>query len=277
LEDGYAFGVLSSRIHVMWSLASGGRLEDRPRYQNFACFDPFPFPSCSDAQKSRIRDLAEQLDAHRKRQQTLHPKLTLTDMYNVLEKLRAGEELSAKERTIHEQGLVSVLRQIHDDLDAAVFEAYGWPATLTDDEILHRLVALNAQRAAEEAAGLVRWLRPEFQNPAAAEQQKTLGLLDEGADEGKKEKKRKGKAKAAEAGGKAEGAVKPAPSKAAWPKGRAAQAKAVLAALREAAAPLTGEELAARFTRAPREVVDELLQALVALGQARRTRAGKYQ
>jgi hypothetical protein len=75
----------------------------------------------------------------------------MTGMYNVLEKLRAGEPLSAKEQTIHEQGLVSVLKQIHDELDAAVFDAYGWPASLTDEEILERLVALNAERAAEEA------------------------------------------------------------------------------------------------------------------------------
>ena len=84
-------------------------------------------------------------------------------MYNVLEKLRAGAELSVKEKRIHDEGLVSVLKQIHDDLDAAVFAAYGWPATLTDEQILERLVALNAERAAEEARGIIRWLRPEFQ------------------------------------------------------------------------------------------------------------------
>ena len=66
---------------------------------------------------------------------------------------------------MHEQGLVSVLRQLHDELDAAVCDAYGWPPTLTDEEILERLVALNAERAAEEAQGLVRWLRPEYQAP----------------------------------------------------------------------------------------------------------------
>jgi hypothetical protein len=54
-------------------------------------------------------------------------------------KLRAGEPLTDKERAIHKQGLVSVLRQIHDDLDAAVFDAYGWPRDLADDEILRRL------------------------------------------------------------------------------------------------------------------------------------------
>ena len=38
----------------------------------------------------------------------------------------------------------STLKQLHDDLDAAVFEAYGWPANLPDADILTRLVALNA-------------------------------------------------------------------------------------------------------------------------------------
>ena len=88
----------------------------------------------------------------------------MTGMYDVLEKLRSDETLADKEKTIHEQGLVSVLKQIHDELDAAVFDAYGWPVTLTDEEILERLVALNAERAAEEARGLIRWLRPDFQN-----------------------------------------------------------------------------------------------------------------
>jgi len=39
----------------------------------------------------------------------------------------------------------------HQRLDAAVAAAYGWPADLTDDQILERLLALNLERAAEEA------------------------------------------------------------------------------------------------------------------------------
>ena len=87
----------------------------------------------------------------------------------MLEKLRSGEPLTDKDKAIHEQGLVSVLQQIHDELDAAVFAAYGWPVTLTDEETFRseRLVALNAERAAEEQRGLIRWLRPDFQNSAA--------------------------------------------------------------------------------------------------------------
>ncbi|MGH9589216.1 MAG: hypothetical protein ACRD25_02425 [Terracidiphilus sp.] len=34
--------------------------------------------------------------------------------------------------------------------DEAVFAAYGWPSTLTDAEILERLLALNHQRAAAQ-------------------------------------------------------------------------------------------------------------------------------
>jgi len=169
LDDAYALGVLSSRIHVTWALASGGTLENRPRYNKTRCFDPFPFPAATDlTQKPKIRALGEQLDAHRKRQQAAHPKLTMTGMYNVLAKLRSGDALTAKEKELNQQGLVSILRQIHDDLDDAVFACYGLPVAATDQEILVHLVALNAERAAEEKTGLVRWLRPAFQNPAGA-------------------------------------------------------------------------------------------------------------
>ncbi len=242
--DSALLGFLSSRIHSLFAKRAGGRhgVANTPVY-NTRCCTTFPLPAATDAQNTHIAQLGEQLDAHRKRQQALHPKLTLTDMYNVLEKLRAGEELSAKDKAIHEQGLVSVLRQIHDDLDAAVLDAYGWPATLSDDEILERLVALNAQRAAEEAQGTVRWLRPEFQNPAAVvEQQQTLSLIDGGAEDDRS---------AVEAGMKKAAAAKEAAGgKREWPKGRAAQAKAVLALLREGDGSLTADEMAQRFSRA---------------------------
>ena len=56
----------------------------------------------------------------------------MTALYNVLERVRELESgcevpaLTPKERDIHEAGLVSVLKEIHDDIDRAVFEAYGW-------------------------------------------------------------------------------------------------------------------------------------------------------
>ena len=49
-------------------------------------------------------------------------------------------------------------------------DAYGWgeewrAGALGPSEIVARLVALNHERAAEEAEGKVRWLRPEYQKP----------------------------------------------------------------------------------------------------------------
>ncbi len=164
-SDAFVLGVLSSRAHVLWTARNGATLEDRPRYIKSTCFDTFPFPACKKPQLVHIRALGEELDAHRKRQQAKHPGLTLTGMYNVLAKLRGGETLTAKEKSIHEQGLCSVLKHIHDRLDVAVAEAYGWPNDMTDERIIERLVDLNATRAAEEVRGEIRWLRPDYQKP----------------------------------------------------------------------------------------------------------------
>lgn len=70
------------------------------------------------AQKSAL------LDAHRKAQQAAHPRLTLTAIYNVLEKLRAGERIEGRDRETYDAGLIGILRDIHDRIDAAVAEAY---------------------------------------------------------------------------------------------------------------------------------------------------------
>jgi len=235
-----------------------------PRYNKTRCFETFPFPEPSADVDSRIRQLAEDLDAHRKRQQAQHPTLTLTGMYNVLEKLRSGEALSGKEKVVHEQGLVSVLKQIHDDLDAAVFAAYGWPAGLSDDEILTRLVALNAERAEEEARGLVRWLRPEFQNPAgrAAASSEAQGRLIDETDDGEATPPPAARAK----GG----------TKTPWPKTLAEQAQAVRAALSAHRGPVSAGQLAKTFARARVDRIEELLEALASLGQARELPDGRF-
>jgi hypothetical protein len=265
LEDAYSIGVLSSRLHVCWALAAGGLLEDRPVYSKTTCFDNFPFPIATDAQKVRIRELAEQLDAHRKRQQAEHSDLTMTGMYNVLEKLRNSEPLTAKDKTIHEQGLVSVLKQLHEELDAAVFDAYGWPTTLTDEQILERLVALNAERAAEEAKGLIRWLRPEFQNQGA-----TASRLQDDA------KARSQTQLDLPPDKKPEPRTLNPPSRSAWPKTLPDQVRILRDLLIASPSPVTAAELARTFTRVRPEKIEELLKTLVTLGQAREVGEGRY-
>jgi len=251
--DAFHLGVLSSRAHVTWALAAGGTLEDRPRYNKSRCFEPFPFPDCSEPQKEQIRQLAEQLDAHRKRQQAQHPELTMTGMYNVLEKLRSGEVLSAKEKISHEQGLVAVLRQLHDELDAAVAAAYGWPVELSDAEILERLVALNKERTQEEQNGLIRWLRPEYQNPSGATQQTQVDLPQT--------------ASAAPVG---------TTQKPPWPKTLPEQVAAVRTCLSQQSKPLSAGQLKNCFKNAREPKVAEILAALASIGQAREVAAGCF-
>ncbi|MCC5960453.1 MAG: class I SAM-dependent DNA methyltransferase [Rhodobacteraceae bacterium] len=251
IDDAAALAVLSSRMHVTWALKAGGTLEDRPRYNKSLCFDPFPFPDPTEEQKAHLRSLGEQLDAHRKAQQAAHPKLTLTAMYNVLEKLRAGDRIEGKDREIYDQALVGILRDLHDQIDAAVADAYGWPATLSDDDILHRLVDLNRERAAEEARGLVRWLRPDYQNPAgrAALAKGDQGKMDLGPRD--------------------------TTTKAPWPKSLPEQIAAVQAALYDLG-EATPEQIARQFQRGRAGTVQPLLESLTALGHARMTEGGRF-
>lgn len=271
----------------------GGTLEDRPRYQHRQTFNPFPFPhedtGLTPALTARIRSLAEQLDAHRKAQQAAHPELTLTGMYNVLDKLRRGEPLSPKDKLVHGQGLVSVLKSLHDELDAAVLAAYGWSdlqTALTDhtqaearaaavETLLERLVALNARRAAEEAAGTVRWLRPEFQDPAARLQAGvptgTQAAIDMGSED---------TAEPAEGGpAGATAATAAAVVKQAWPGGLPEQIKAVAAVLAGAGRPLALAELEARFNARGRwrERLPIILETLHAVGRAQQQGGGRWQ
>lgn len=172
LEDPALLAVLSSRVHTSWAPVMGGWLGygNDPRYSKSRCFDPFPFPELTDALRTKLSAVGEELDALRKRVLAEHPDLTLTGLYNVLEKLKAGSALTAKDENVKARGLVLILKELHEEIDRLTAETYGWPADLAEEQILERLVALNAERAREEAAGHVRWLRPDYQIPRFAKQ-----------------------------------------------------------------------------------------------------------
>lgn len=290
-EDSLILGVLSSSLHKTWSIAAGGRLGvgNDPTWTNTTCFSTFPFPSAETnaAGTISVRKLADSIHRHRAQQAETHREATFTATYNVLEKLRAHEPLNAKEKIIHENGLVSVLKQLHDELDLAVLDAYGWsdlaplmqivngnaaagsnntPATrdeckrLLDETLLERLVALNTERAEEEKRGLIRWLRPEFQNPqaAGADSSKTVAITAQ--DELDVESEDSTTAATA----------KPA-ERLPWPKEMPEQVKAIADLLASRRAPLREEDIAAQFAgKGPwKKRLPTLLDMLVAVGRVR--------
>ncbi len=272
------FAILSSRVHIIWTLAVGGVLEDRPIYTKSSTFAPFPFSLEEDG--NRLDMLGERLDTFRKERLAEHDFLTMTALYNALERARELENgcsappLSDKERDIHEAGLVSVLREIHDDIDRAAFEAYGWadlipalvgkPGAMTpsphkspeqeeaEEELLSRLVALNRERVAEERRGIVRWLRPDYQIPK-------LGHKVAKPDDGEQTE-----ADLA--------APAPTDSKPAWPRDGLKQIRIVRDMLSRATAPLAADSLSAAFkgrnTAQRKQRVAEVLQTLAETGGA---------
>lgn len=131
----------------------------------------------------------------------------------------------------------------------------GGEGPLDTDTLLERLVALNAERRREEAAGRVRWLRAEFQHPEARPETAELAMTDETTQPA---------AKLA------------AVAKLPWPSTLPEQVAAVARVLTEAAAPLSEADLAARFTgKGPwKKRLPQLLDTLVALGRVRRVAKG---
>ena len=64
LEDAYFLGILSSNLHISWSIAAGGWMGagNDPVYNHVRCFYTFPFLDATLEQKEKIRQLGERLD-----------------------------------------------------------------------------------------------------------------------------------------------------------------------------------------------------------------------
>lgn len=114
------------------------------------------------------------------------------------------------------------------------------------------MVALNKQRAAEEVKGLIRWLRPEFQSPGTTAQQvnATFDLGDVPAA--------------------AASTIIP------WRKTLAEQVGAVAAILASSPAPQHPRDIARAFNGKRAASITPVLDALTAIGQARRLVDGRY-
>ena len=162
-----AFCALQSRPHEIWARFFGSSLEDRLRYTPSDCFETFPFPEGWETHPG--------LEAAGKAYYDFRAALMV----------RNGEGMTRTYNRFHDlyenDPDIAELRALHTAMDRAVLDAYGWDDIPTDcdflldheideatwgrkkkpyryrwpdavrDEVLARLLALNAERAAEEA------------------------------------------------------------------------------------------------------------------------------
>ncbi len=165
--DDAFLGILHSRFHESWSTAHGNRMGqgNQRRYNNSAIFDTYPFPEgltpdldaptwAADPRAQRIAVAARALDESRnnwlnpadlvRREPEVAPGLP--DRLLPLDE-RAAAALKQRTLTNLYNQRPAWLDHLHRELDEAVAAAYGWPADLSDEEILRRLLALNLERA----------------------------------------------------------------------------------------------------------------------------------
>ena len=170
-QDDSTLGILSSRIHEIWTMATGSPYGNHPtarRYNASVTFETFPFPPGFDLTAkaapegesfAAIAEAAADLDAWREK--WLNPEGWL-DWEITPEEQNAGfpprpvpkPEYAAawKKRTLtnlyNEMPAGLKLRQ--EKLDRTVATAYGWvdyTPDMSDKDILHRLLALNLERS----------------------------------------------------------------------------------------------------------------------------------
>ncbi|MFM8442938.1 MAG: class I SAM-dependent DNA methyltransferase [Methylococcus sp.] len=184
-SDDTTFGILHSRFHELWSLRMGTSLEDRPRYTHTTTFETFPFPDgltpadtrepaspttegpvlpvVSAARQPAAAAIAQAaFGLNRLREAWLNPPEWVDWVITPEEEqagfprrpvAKPGHESDLKKRTLTNlyNARPAWLSMAHEALDRAVAAAYGWDdytATMPDEEILRRLLALNHERAA---------------------------------------------------------------------------------------------------------------------------------
>lgn len=278
MNDSGIMSVLTSRAHTVFAQATGGwqGVGNDLVYQHTNTFSRFPFTKPTP----NLNELGDRLDAFRKERLAAHDFLTMTGLYNALERVREldagiGEPLTPAERDVYDAGQIAILKELHDEIDHEVFAAYGWsdlgdrlvgkPGGTTpsphksedqevaEEELLVRLVALNQGSAAEEKRGSVHWLRPNFQRPRLAAKVKDESQIE--ADLGEVALVEEVK----------------------WPGDGLDQIRSVRDLLVRAASPITVPALAAAFAgrTSPkrRQRVEQVLETLVSTGAARRDEA----
>ncbi len=123
----YVFGVISSKMHMVWVKITAGRLENRLRYLSALCYNTFPFPEISAYQKQSINLAVFRLLEERER----NSEKTIAQLYDP-DKMPQG------------------LREAHHELDIAIERCYRSKPFLSDEERLEYLFNLYEQMIESE-------------------------------------------------------------------------------------------------------------------------------
>jgi hypothetical protein len=125
----WLFGLISSKIHLVWVRTVGGRLETRIRYSSALCYNTFPFPPISSSQKKELEKHVYNIIAEREK----YPEKTLAQLYDP-------------------DIMPADLREAHHQNDLAVERCYRSKPFTSDEERLEYLFKLYEQMIAEEKA-----------------------------------------------------------------------------------------------------------------------------
>ncbi len=114
--DPWLFGVLTSKMHMLWVQSVAGRLEERIRYSSLLCYNTFPFPEISDNQKKKIEMHVNEILNEREK----HPEKTMAELYDP-DKMPEG------------------LKRAHHNLDIAIELCYRQKPFESDEKRLEYL------------------------------------------------------------------------------------------------------------------------------------------
>jgi hypothetical protein len=126
-EDLYVFGLLSSRLHVLWMSVTCGRMKSDFNYSSTLCFNTFPFPKISIEQKKEIENNVYQVIQSRE----YFSEKTISQLYDP-DKMPEG------------------LKDAHHKLDLAVERCYRSKPFESDEERLEYLFKFYEQMIEEE-------------------------------------------------------------------------------------------------------------------------------
>ena len=121
----WLFGVLHSKMHMVWVNAVGGKLETRYRYSAKLCYNTFPFPDITIKQKETLNQYVFTVLEEREK----YPEKTMVWLYNP-------------------ETMPTALRQAHKELDGAVERIYRLAPFESDAERLEFLFKLYEEMIA---------------------------------------------------------------------------------------------------------------------------------